>query len=598
MNRLLRDEDQLRLAMLEDTGSPLDQYAQQPLPLAPQPAAGLSYIDALSAPAPAPEAAGGDAVDPEPADVVDADAPEAYPSAARILAARRARPVVPDFTPAKAAPGTEGEVPENPNKYDRVAEALYAAGTGSKLGEGFFREGAQVEEKAKDRAAQLRLALLKSRAGPTGDPLLDLKRRKLEAEIAKLGAGGGNPAEAEAIRAMLKNDRAFTERAGGGDYATGAKLIDAMSPESLWKAKGAGQKDETLDFNREKNRGLVNFRNRSLDASTAYKQQELDLQRLKLGEDATNKVHELLKHHDDDQTVKSLRDIHAGLQQIDDIAPGMPHGEIKAREIKDPKTGATRIEDPLSAWTRGMAKIPLGLGTWANSLDQNKLNQMYGIIQQKIIRPMAGANLTESEVQQFQKIFGDSVFGKPEMMAAALDLFRQYTGRRMRDQEVGLRGMVGEDVWNTYKSWGAPTSDDPMYADVVQPFQATRSVRDITNQRLHAAMPDTSPINPAQRTGPAEDMAPAEVPPPPAAPGDRRLTPDEEEAIVAARQQGAASKPELEAMAAETAAKKAAKAKLDAEDPVVKRVIGAKGTKYDGQVIELRRSGRKTIEGQ
>lgn len=534
------------MALLEDSGFDPNQYAPltQPLPLAP-PAAGPERLDPSVADSPT-------ALMGEPEAYPEAAPAPTMPSVAEILRARR-DPAAALGGPARASDETKAATAEaagqDPNRYDRALEAIYAAGTGKPLDAGYFSRAAQAGESEKNRRAQLLLALNKQR-NPTTDPLLDLKRQKLMAEVEKLKAGGAeDPVERDALLNILSQPRyaGYVEKIGGPEAlkGLGAKALKEQM-KFAFTAMGA-------DEGARKNHANETYREWMGEANIRNKNQKLDLDRLKLGEDQTRLAHSYLHDHDTSKPMESLKDIDAGLKEIEAIAPGMPRGITQP--VVDPKTGVT--EEPLSVWSRALAKIPGGVGTWANTVDQNRLNQAYGIIQQKIIRPMAGANLTENEVKQFQKIFGDSLAGDPKMMAVALDLFRNYVGRRLRAEEAQVRGKVGEDVWNVYKGWGSLTSEDPMYADVTKPFQPqARDVRSIVNERLRGGMGDTAPAN---STPPSQRGAPPAAPAPEAAPpaGPSGIGTPEQIADLERRAAAAPSKTEADDMVAQTRARKA-----------------------------------------
>lgn len=155
------------------------------------------------------------------------------------------------------------------------------------------------------------------------------------------------------------------------------------------------------------------------------------------------------------KAINDLVPLTANLQEIDNIQPGLIRGKA------DGLTSANWFE------MKAKGALPKGLGTQLEPAQESKLRSATLLLAQRYVRPMAGANFTESEQAQFAKILNDALLAGPEAQAAAIDLIRRETHRKLVEKESAYRTIVSDPaVWKAYQTIGGLTSNDPVFSDL------------------------------------------------------------------------------------------------------------------------------------
>ncbi len=155
-------------------------------------------------------------------------------------------------------------------------------------------------------------------------------------------------------------------------------------------------------------------------------------------------------------SLKDMMGLHAGLKGYEDVLK-----QIKVDGGPDAPTDIDNMTRILNSPRAG------GITSWLQE-DKNKvrLAQTFDFLKQTIIRPLAGANLTDPEIQQFAKIFNDGALADPKYQALAVDMFRKWAGRRIQQTQAAFRDRVPPAAWESYQLMGGVTAQDPLYSDI------------------------------------------------------------------------------------------------------------------------------------
>jgi hypothetical protein len=397
--------------------------------------------DTSSAPPDLVDAGGMDVADPAPPDLVD-PGPEAV--------VREPLPVPDDF-------GAAPKIAEQPQPqerkprlsdaaFDSVSQAIYAAGTRSKLPDSFF-----------------------SREHDYG-----VKERQLDLMGQKANKAPVDPNDPKNVAAREAFRRLYP------DYATAVgpalDAMDAKGIEDLFKVAGAksslAQRGELADRNHDLAR-------QKFDASMGQFDRRMGA--MQRSQEAIQKRYQgtaLQKFGDE---VEKDVPIVAALKEIEaDTTYQMPNGEMVSLVKGFVPDGAAKDVPTLDSWSRIKLSLPMGLGTRITDSDKVNLQTKVKMLNELFGRGLAGATFTPEEMARFAKILNDAAFSSPEAMAASLDLVRKVTANKIRQKEAAYGESIPEELWDQYANDGGVTTRLPLFRDIQ--FSApvkTRSVESL-----------------------------------------------------------------------------------------------------------------------
>lgn len=315
-----------------------------------------------------------------------------------------------DYAARQRATESATAAPGKKLNFDKASDALYAAQTGTAPRQ-----------------------LFRDTPGTKSDPLLDLKKKLLEARINKQSApAAGKEAANPALVAALKaRNPEYFEKLGPTDGVT-ADDVKIM-------AQMAGG-DASLGLNKDKHAYNQSVQERKL---TNYETQQKAVQDRYAGT-------QFGKYHDD---IKDIVPMVGALKEVEKVAPGLTRG------IVTPQTA-----DALSEFNK--AKLELPGGSQFTSQQAANLKSALGIMRQAFVRPLAGANLTEPEIADFRRILQDAWTSPPEVQAAAIDIIRGIMGSKLKITENNYRGGIIKDpqMWADFEAGQGLTSKDPIFA--------------------------------------------------------------------------------------------------------------------------------------
>lgn len=365
-------------------------------------------------------------------EAISTEVPPPAPVDPMELAELEAFPVAPTAPPMVEAPPEQKDDltlhgPDvSPEKYSRLSQIAYALGAGTAVPKDVL-----AAPKDTDRAAQLREALLsakidalrKGKVGPDGKPLKPDMDPDSSYSKVMLAAMAAQYPDSPVVKALLAG--------GAPGKATAAFVSTPVKVDSFEHKKGEDQikHEETA-------KRLAAAEQRATEVQQRFSGTKMEAFAEK---------------------TKDIAPLAGALEEVEQIAPGLTRGVV-----------AQDVGEHLGVTAKVLAQLPAGLGRRFTPVDAQKLQTAIGIVKQYFMRPLAGANLTPQEAEEFKKILNTEVLNRPEAQAAALDVLRRVIGRKLKRAEGTYRTVVQDpDMWTIYKSnGGLAYSGNPLWSDM------------------------------------------------------------------------------------------------------------------------------------
>lgn len=186
-----------------------------------------------------------------------------------------------------------------------------------------------------------------------------------------------------------------------------------------------------------------------------------------------------------DKVIKGSQDLAPAittLHEIEKTAPGMIFGKVPANDSLT-----------LTEWQKIAQRFPKGVASQFTPEVQTRLASATRMFKALVRFPITGANLTDSERAEWERIFQDAELATPEAQATVLDMFRQTLGRRVRAKQGPYEEILGDDLADRLLMRGGISYKDPIFKDV-----AVEDRTKLPSQQGAAAPGAQGPAGPAK----------------------------------------------------------------------------------------------------
>lgn len=162
-----------------------------------------------------------------------------------------------------------------------------------------------------------------------------------------------------------------------------------------------------------------------------------------------------------------------------DMSQRLPNGISSLVSATNPTGKPDELENILS-------RLPAGAGSQINPKDAVRYRSSFGALQALIRHPITGANLTDEERAEWDRIFQSGVLADPLSQAVAIDVVRHMVYRNLQNAAALSRGMTEQfdpGLWGKlFIGTGGIDETHPVFKDIF--------LRDIETGLVN---PETSP---------------------------------------------------------------------------------------------------------